>query len=146
MDLVRLAELFVSIKTGDLLFKVLSRSDVQEFIINLNTEDQLRTRNVDALGVKLSSIGGEYSVTTQFLKNTSADKVTLYDTGDYYESFVIIPYRDGSFEIESNTSIHGDDLKERWGNNIEGLNKENLQKTNAFIENKICEEIERLLS
>tara|TARA_R110000765_G_scaffold67450_3_gene130287 strand:+ start:875 stop:1318 length:444 start_codon:yes stop_codon:yes gene_type:complete len=147
MDLVRLAEVLGKLSANDLLFRVLSRDDVQAFIINLNTEDQLKTKNQDALGVKLSSNDpfGGYSITTQYLKNTTADKVTLYDTGDYYESFVVIPYRNASFDIESNTSIHGEDLRERWGANIEGIDSQNFIRLNVYLEEKIIDEIERLL-
>tara|TARA_R110002020_G_scaffold40164_5_gene118932 strand:+ start:8422 stop:8871 length:450 start_codon:yes stop_codon:yes gene_type:complete len=146
-DLVEIAEKLTRIKPGTLLFRVLSRPDVQAFIINLNTEDQLKTRNEDALGVKLADNDpfGGYSVQTQFIKNTGKRQVTLFDTGDYYESFAVIPLRNFSFNIESNTTIHGDDLKDRWGDNIEGLNNENLVKVNEFLEEKIIEEIERLL-
>ena len=141
MDLVRLAEVLGKLSANDLLFRVLSRDDVQAFIINLNTEDQLKTKNQDALGVKLSSNDpfGGYSITTQYLKNTTADKVTLY------ESFVVIPYRNASFDIESNTSIHGEDLRERWGANIEGIDSQNFIRLNVYLEEKIIDEIERLL-
>lgn len=146
-DLLAFANKMINIKPAQLLFKVLSRADVQAYIINLNTEDQLKGRNEDALGIKLSSNDPfrGYSITTQYLKQTSRDKVTLYDTGDYYESFAVIPLRNASFDLISNTKIHGNDLKERWGEHIEGVNTINLEKVNIFIESKIILEIEKLL-
>lgn len=145
IDIIDFAEKVLRISPAQLLFNVLSRADVQAYIINLNTEDQLKTRNEDSLGVKLYKIGGEYSIKTQFLKQTKAQNVTLYDTGDYYESYAVIPLRNAAFDIVSNTTIHGDDLKDRWGDNIEGLNNENLKKAKIFIEEKIIEELESLL-
>ena len=126
--------------------RVLRRPDVQAFIINLNTEDQLKANNENSLGVKLYQIGGEYSVETLILKGIrNPKKVTLYDTGAYYETFAIIPLINGDFEIQSNSSIHGEDLKDRWGDEIEGLTPKNLVKTNLYLEEKIIEEIESLL-
>lgn len=145
MDIVEVANVFKRFKVSTLLFRVLSRPDVQAFIINLNTEDQLKTRNEDALGVKLYTIGGEYSIETQFLKGLGGKQVNLFDTGDYQESYAVIPLRNFSFIIDSDTTIHGDDLKDRWGENIEGINKENLEKLNEFLAGKLLEEIASLL-
>jgi hypothetical protein len=146
LDLIKTAETISKLNASTLLRKVLKRVDVQTFIINLNTEDQLKKRNENALGVKLYQIGGEYSVETLIIKGVSNPKrVTLYDTGDYYESFAVIPLANGDFEIQSNTTIHGDDLKDRWGKEIEGLNKINMVKVDLFIQEKVIEEIESLL-
>jgi len=145
-DLVQIAEALSKIKASVILRRVLRRPDVQSFIINLNTEDQLKKRNENSLGVKLYQIGGEYSVETLIIKGVrDPKKITLFDTGDYYESFAVIPLINGDFEIQSNSTIHGDDLKDRWSDEIEGLNKINLAKVNIYISEKIIEEIESLL-
>ena len=64
----------MKIKPSTLLGKVLRRADVQTFIINLNTEDQLKTKNENSLGVKLYQIGGEYSVETLIIKGRTLTK------------------------------------------------------------------------
>lgn len=146
IDPLLLAEKLSNLDASDLLQKVLKRSDVQAFIVNLNTEDQLKDRNVNALGVKLYVVGGEYSITTQFLKGVPAKNIDLYDTGDYYESFEVIPLKNGDAEITSNKQIHGADsglAEDRWGD-PEGLIPENEEKAKVFIESRLIMEIEKL--
>ena len=137
----------VKVKPSTLIKRVLKRADVQAFIINLNTEDQLKKDNINPLGFRLYTIGGEYSNMTLELKNLRDPKqINLFDTGDYYETFDLLIFANGDFQIISNNKIHGsntDLAKERWGE-VEGLTKENEEKALRFIEEKLIEEIERL--
>lgn len=121
---------------------VLSNPKVQQFIIDLNTKDQLFEKGENRLGIKLESIGGAYSLFTirdKQSKGLPFDRITLFDTGDYYKSH-IISLTSSELIIESDP-IKGDtNLYQEWGPEIVGLQEENLNKviasiTDAFREN-----------
>lgn len=100
----------------------LSKPDNKEFIIELNTDNQL-FEGVNADGVLLSSIGGSYSNTTIRIKQGKGqpiDRVTLKDTGEFYESFTVNITTSG-IEIQANTIKDDDDLQDRWGGELLGL-------------------------
>ena len=52
--------------------------------------------------------------------------ITLFDTGQFYSTFVIIPGKD-FFEIDANPIREESNLFEDFGEDILGLNDENLQ-------------------
>lgn len=112
------------------LFFIISKEEYKDYIIELNTTEQLFAKGIDSKGVKLEDIGGKYSEYTIFLKNIQnlpIDHITLYSTGDFYESFNVIVEKDG-FTIEANTIKGGDDLQDRWGNDILGLTDESINE------------------
>lgn len=119
------------------LFFVFSQEDVQLFAIELNTGSpnideygQLFLHGVDAEGVELSRIGGEYAPRTKDIKQFEGlpfDRVTLYQEGDFYRSWQFIQKND-SFVLRADTIKEGEDLQERWGSNLVGLTNESIQK------------------
>lgn len=123
-----------------LMRSVLSEKETQDFITNLNTKVQLFDLGIDSTGVTLSSIGGGYSQFTLSNNSTKTkNKVTLFDEGDYHDSFKVIPLSNGDFEITSNDTIHGTSLFERWGDDIEGLTPNHHEKVIEFLEKRILE-------
>ena len=109
------------------LFNVWSNPRVQNFIIELNTEgqptSQLFEKGEDSLGVSL----GEYSPFTVQLKVNKGqriDHITLKDTGEFYESFDITPFRNG-FLITANPIKDQDNLFVEYGEDIVGLSDQN---------------------
>lgn len=125
-----------------ILFFVFSQEDVQLFAIELNTGGpnnseygQLFLHGVDSKGVDLSTIGGGYAPVTIALKRFEGlpfNRVTLYQDGDFYRSFDFKQLPDG-FVIEANTIKDGEDLRDRWGNNILGLNEQSLRYLRGYI-------------
>jgi len=108
--------------------------DFKELVIELNTNNQL-FEGIDSNGVTLSSIGGKYAdVTIAFKRSNSQpfDRVTLKDTGAFYESFNV-RYEMGGIVIDADTIKEGDDLRERWGNDILGLTDESIEKLVFFL-------------
>lgn len=114
---------------------ILSRPEIQDFIINLNTEEQLFKLNIDSEGIKLSAIGGDYSAfTLEKAKDDGRPKkdkssINLKDTGKYYESHTVSigSLTDDFFEMSSDPIKGKDDLTDDWGDNILGLTKESLE-------------------
>ncbi len=133
-----------TLNQNKVLFFVMSKDENKEFVIELNTEEQLFHKGIDSEGVRLEDIGGEYSEYTVFLKqsdNLPADRITLYQTGDFYDTFNVVVEKDG-FIIEANTIKGGDDLQDRWGDDILGLTDDSIQELIEFI---IPQVIERVL-
>lgn len=117
------------IKINPFFFVFKDDYDLQDYIIFLNTEEQL-FKGKDATGKELEDIGGGYSAFTIAYKQTvgqPTDRVTLKDTGVFYKSFEV--------EIETDKLIidayylkDGEDLRDRWGENLAGLTSESRIK------------------
>lgn len=124
------------------LFFVFSMDHVQQFAIELNTggpnnseNGQLFLYGIDANGLNLDAIGGDYAPITKDIKLSEGlpiDRVTLYQDGDFYRSFDFVNKADG-FTLTANTIKDGEDLRERWGDDIIGLTNESIQKLNIEI-------------
>jgi hypothetical protein len=105
---------------------------VQNKIIELNTIDQLFNKGIDALGQSL----GEYSETSINFYGKRRGHIQLYDTNEFYESFVVLVRKD-SLVIRANTFKQGEkgtvDLTDRFGDEIIGLTDENLEVITEMI-------------
>lgn len=133
-------ERFSNANVSNLLVLALRDSEVQRAILDLNTQAQLFDLGEDSEGIKLSAIGGSYSpVTLALHPEKTKDKVTLNDTGQFYDSFKLTPESNGDFKIISNPIKDGSSLFERWGDKVEGLNEGNYQKALKIIERKVLE-------
>jgi len=146
MDILILASKLATINVTDTLIKILNKPKTQEFIINLNTRVQLYKEGEDSTGVKLSEIGGGYAPSTKKIKSRKGqptNRVTLYDTGDFYDSFSVKPTNDADYIIDSDPIKNGRSLFVRWGKDIEGLNEENQKKVLEYLEREFYKEIYR---
>lgn len=139
---------------ADTLFFVFSQDHIQLFAIELNTGSpnnteygQLFLHGIDAQGVPLSRIGGEYAPITKDIKVAEGlpiDRVTLYQEGDFYRSWDFVQQKDG-FILRANTIKEGEDLRERWGDEIIGLTNESIARLNIEIIPEIIEYVLREL-
>lgn len=142
-DIFQLAENLTNIDPTRLIQNILGRLDIQNLMIVLNTVDQLGKSNENAFGIKLNTIGGDYSVGYAKSKGVGKGNIDLKDTGRYWRTFKIVPLANGNAEIISDNTIHGDETflaNERWGE-VEGLNEEN---TNLVLK-AIDEEVIKIL-
>ena len=139
MDIINIAQKLVQTTSEALISLALKDKNVQAFVLKLN-KDQLLKDNIDSEGVKLYEIGGEYKPFTQRKKGLGAKEINLYDTGAFQNSFQIRRSLFG-FDIIANYNKEGKDLRNRWGQNITGLTKENdkkaLKKISSMVFNKI---------
>jgi len=135
----------VSLNQDVLLKQIYSKGNVQQFIISLNTEgqstSQLYELGEDSKGQSL----GDYTDFSVLLKlsgtgDKRTDHITLKDTGDLYESVRITPLKDG-FDMTANTFKDGDNLEDRFGADIIGLNEKNKEILANFILPFLQEEI-----
>ncbi len=129
-------------RTNELNIDLLMRSlfddkgdELERFIINLNTQVQLFNQGIDNEGVELSLIGGGYAPVTIFFKqqrNLPIDRVTLFDTGEFYDSFTVT-YESVGIVINADTIKDGKDLQSRWGSEIVGLTDNSQQRLIEFL-------------
>lgn len=133
LPILRKLEAILAFDIDELALELAQTQQFKTLVIKLNTEglptSQLFILGEDSTGKKLDLIGGEYSpftVEEKKKKGQPTDRITLKDTGDFYATFKVIPFK-GGFRIEANTIKDGDDLEKDWGNEIIGLNDGNLK-------------------
>lgn len=122
------------LKVNEIALMLWSIPDVQEEIVRLNTDGQL-FEGVDALSKLLTDIGGEYALSTKMEKEASGfdpNKVNLFDTGEFYDSFRVQPTIRG-FTIIADTIKADQDLRDRWGDAIIGLNEGSIKDLILYI-------------
>ncbi len=124
----QLTDRVAKLDEGIILNRFVELPIVQKFILDLNRVDQLFNKGVDSKNRAL----GVYTPFTINSKNErgvpvpSDFHITLFDTGQFYSTFVIIPGKD-FFEIDANPIREDTNLFEDFGEDIIGLNDENLQ-------------------
>lgn len=132
----RLNQLVESVRAIDfdqIMETVYSRKDVEENVIFLNTENQLRK----GLNAKGGVLGLYRSFTYSSLKQNVAGRkagfgvVDLFLTGDYYNTFVEDAKKD-HFIIDSNPIKDGENLMDKYEDS-EGLTDDSLKKHFIFI-------------
>jgi len=131
MDILIVANRLAKTDVTKTLVKILNRKSIKKFITDLNTKVQLFDYGEDSRGVQLSSIGGIYAESTIRLSRTpkkNRSHINLKDTGDFYKTFDVVVNNNASFRIEANTMKGGQNLEDRWGEDIVGLQEENVTK------------------
>lgn len=133
IPLRKVIQSIIDLDVDEIALDIARTPTFKRLVISLNTEglptSQLFELGEDATGKTLESIGGEYSpftVSVKQSKNQPTDRVTLKDTGAFYRSFVVKPFK-GGFLIEADTIKDGQDLQDSWGNEIVGISPDNLQ-------------------
>lgn len=131
---------------GRIFVDVMSDKKVQEVAVKLNT-DQMKVDFMNSEGVLLSDVGGEYSpFTVQAGNKKGRDKVDLYDTGAFHESFRIERIRPEYFEINSDpVKDDGTNLLVEWGKEIEGLTFESKAELAKFMTDFYVEKIKKAI-
>ena len=139
MDVLTAAIRLSKVKVLPTMVKILNNPKTQKYITDLNTEVQLYDYGEDSKGVQLAAIGGGYAPSTIRIKSRKGqptNRVTLEDTGKFYDSFDVQVKANASFTITANTIKSGVDLQKRWGDNIVGLQNENVELVMIYLENQ----------
>jgi len=120
---------------NSIIGSILSQPEVKKFIIELNTKgqpsSQLFEQGIDSLGISLGNYAGTtIEGTSNFEgkkeKGQRFDHITLEDTGDFYNSFVVTVGKD-KITIEADPIKEDTNLLVEYGNDILGLTDQNLQ-------------------
>lgn len=142
--LINLVNRFKRLDVDKIIDSILNTVAFKEFIIDLNTEDQLFKDGINSLGVTLESIGGSYSPFTVVIKQGKGqptDRVTLKDSGDFYKTFRVDITTDAII-IDANPIKDDTNLFSEWGEDILGLTDENLQ----LLINKLRDELSNAIT
>jgi hypothetical protein len=124
--------------------QILSDRAILNWIEEANRKQLLTGKN--SFDVKLSDIGGGYSnLTLQLNPNKQRDVVNLLDTSEFYAS-ITATVDTSLLQIDADpikTDDNGKDtnLYDRWGEDIIGLNEENLQELIETLKDKLIIEI-----
>lgn len=93
----KIADTIISLNPDKIVFELVApNKELQERILDLIRNDQLFTKGEDGEGNSLSELtqsGLGYSLFTiqeKQRKNQPTDRVTLFDTGDFYKSFGLV--------------------------------------------------------
>ncbi len=118
---------------------------IMDLIVKLNTENQL-FKGIRSDGTEITPPYTGYTISIKTEKNQPTDRVTLKDTGDFYDSFVA--YVDGSKDIIiTSNPIKVDEfgfttnLIEKYGDKIEGLTEE----SKVILNSKLIVPIEKYI-
>ena len=145
-SMIRLGRNAQKLNNNDILKVIWSDPFVQDFIIDLNTNQQLK-KGVLGNGGDMPEASPEwlnFKRSTRGSNNFPTDKVNLFFTGDFFRTFDIQITGTG-FIIIANTTIYGRDFKDRYGFDILGLNNDSIQKLIDFIRIDYKEELIRRL-
>ena len=136
MDIWHVSHRLLSIDVEKTLIQILNKPKTEEFIVRLNTRVQLYKEGIDSEGKTLVSIGGNYAPSTvrkKKRKSQPTNRVTLYDSGEFYDSFTVTPTANADYTIDSDPMKNGKSLFKRWGENVEGLTDENAEKVIDYL-------------
>lgn len=147
IDFTRLYKLCSNAKklTDEKLWKfALNDRFTQDEIIRLNTIDQLYNEGIDSNGESLG-IYQPFTIQVKQRKGQPTDRVTLYDEGDFYRSFVVIVHPD-AFEIDADDfSKYDRPLFEVYGDDVAGLTDFNKRRIQQVILVKMIDYVRRTL-
>lgn len=118
----------------DKAFEFAFDSDIEELVIKLN-QDQLFNLGQDSEGDSLGSYS-PYTIKIKQAKGQPTNRITLYDTGEFYQSFKAY-YEDGSIVIDANAEKDDTNLFDEFGVDILGLNDSNM----SIFVNEIVQKI-----
>lgn len=124
--IANLAQRVKSLSIDDMLHELSEHVEFTNYIIELNTKNQLYNKGIDAKGERI----GSYSAKTKAIKDANgeiSDHVTLLDTGKFYESFRVF-LQGSDLIISADTIKDTDDLIFKYGQEILGLNEDSLEK------------------
>ena len=124
---------FKQLDEYDMFKFIFSNKKVQDYIIELNTIEQLYEKGINSEGISLSSIDeyNPFTIQDKLNKGLPTNRVTLFNSGDLYNSIYVRLSKD-YIEIVS-VLIDEYQLEEKYGDNILGLSKDSLDKLVKFI-------------
>lgn len=127
-------------KLDEIIEEITEEKETQEFLIKV-LQDQLFETGADGNGESL----GKYSFFTSQIKRAKGqptNRITLVDTGDFYESYFIDAFR-GGFIIDADGEKEDSNLFDRYGDDILKPDEETLEEIAEFYEMKLYEYLEK---
>jgi len=150
--LIRKLEHLLKVSQPSVMMQVIvEKNGLGAVIIHLNTQDQLFDKGINSHGLKLEDIGGAYTANTMFGVDGKfkgklelglpIDRVTLYNSGEFYKSFVVTTEQNGDIIINADPNKPGHNIFDRWGKDVVGLTKNNLDVVRNILKKHILKYI-----
>jgi len=115
---------------NEALFFITDLSIVQDFIIDLNTHEQLFKKGIGSTGLELPT----YSQVSQDLFGKPDRAFTLNDTGDFYNTFEVIPTKKGYFLIIADGQKEDENILKKYSEfEVVGLTEDSQDKLATFM-------------
>jgi len=135
------------LRTEYLWRKIFSDAIFKEWVLNLIRQEQLFKKGIDGDG----DIIGTYSQMTESINplKKEGSPYTLFDTGEFYKSFILYIYRDAievdANPIKLNRKGEKENLFFKYGENIVALTPKNLGLLRQEFKRRFQNEIRELL-
>ena len=110
-------------------------------IVKMNT-DQLY-KGIDSDGNEITPSYTPFTVDIKRQKNQPYDRVTLKDTGDFHDSF-LVRFNDDSFELDA-TDRKKPKIDRKYGESIYGLTDDNITKLTESLKDDFVQSFRKAI-
>lgn len=118
----------------DLIYSIADEQDTKEFVLDV-LKNQLYSEGVE--GYTYS----EVTIEIKKRKNQPTNRVTLFDTGDFYKTFNIIA-TDKAFIIEADDDKNGDNLFDKYDESkVIKFSEDSIKQLKEYFDKKILDKI-----
>lgn len=128
-------------KEDDIIEEITKQKETQEFLIFV-LQEQLFQTGEDGKGIAIGMYS-PFTIAIKKRKGQPTDRVTLKDTGDFYRSYVIIPFN-GGFTIDADGEKEDKNLFDIYGDDILLPSQESLDLIAEYYEEQLIEYIKKL--
>lgn len=121
--------------------------DNDNILIDMNAQDQLFDKGVNRLGVRIDEYRpySPFTIKVKIEKRQPYDRVTLKDTGEFYDSFYVETAED-RFYIKASDE-KADWLIKKYGAEIFGLTNEALAEfINDYVKDEAVKKVKEILN
>lgn len=131
--------------TGEIAKKIVRDND--NILIDMNAQDQLYAKGVNRLGVRIDEYQPYRPLTikVKIEKRQPYDRVTLKDTGEFYDSFYVETAEDRFYIKSSDEKTNW--LIKKYGAEIFGLTNDSLAEfINDYVKDEAYNRIKEILN
>jgi hypothetical protein len=131
--------------TGEIAKKIVRDND--NILIDMNAQDQLYAKGVNRLGVRIDEYQPYRPLTIQVKieKRQPYDRVTLKDTGEFYDSFYVETAEDRFYIKASDEKTNW--LIKKYGAEIFGLTNDSLAEfINDYVRDEAYNRVKEILN
>lgn len=131
--------------TGEIAKKIVRDND--NILIDMNAQDQLYAKGVNRLGVRIDEYQPYRPLTIQVKieKRQPYDRVTLKDTGEFYDSFYVETAEDRFYIKASDEKTNW--LIKKYGAEIFGLTNDSLAEfINDYVNDEAYNRVKEILN
>lgn len=131
--------------TGEIAKKIVRDND--NILIDMNAQDQLYAKGVNRLGVRIDEYQPYRPLTIQVKieKRQPYDRVTLKDTGEFYDSFYVEAAEDRFYIKASDEKTNW--LIKKYGAEIFGLTNDSLAEfINDYVKDEAYNRVKEILN